>query len=125
MLGGQREVSAVRRTLAVAVAAGSVLLGVAAASPALAAGRTTRAADKLLCSRSANGGTLVKGVCVLPRANVAESYEAFIITSKEDGGTFQIASGSLPPGLKSRPGSGRRGQSSAAPRPRRAPSRSP
>ena len=103
VLRGRREVSAVRRTVAVAVAAGSVLLGVAAASPALGAGRpadAARAADKLLCSPSANGGNLVKGMCVLPRANVADSYEAFIITSEEDGGTFQIVSGSLPPGLK-------------------------
>ena len=102
VLRGWREVSAVRRTLAVAVAAGSVLLGVAAASPALGAGRpagAARAPDKLVCSPASNGGTLVKGVCVLPRAHVAESYEAFILTSKGDGGTFQIASGSLPPGL--------------------------
>lgn len=87
-----------RKTLAVAVAAGSVLLGLTAASPALGAG-ATRAADKLLCSPSANGGHLVNGVCVLPRANVADSYEAFIVTSKGDGGTFGIASGRLPPGL--------------------------
>jgi hypothetical protein len=75
------------------MAAGSVLLGIATASPALAS------ADMLVCSPSTNGGTLVKGVCVLPSGNVGQPYEAFIITSANSGGTFSIVAGSLPPGL--------------------------
>ena len=82
-----------KRTLAVLVAAGSVLLWIGTASPALAS------ADMLVCSPSTNGGTLVKGVCVLPAGNVGQPYEAFIITSANSGGTFSIVSGSLPPGL--------------------------
>jgi large repetitive protein len=83
----------VRKTLAVLVAAGSLLWGIATASPALAS------ADMLVCSPSTNGGTLVKGVCVLPAGNVGQPYEAFIITSANSGGTFSIVAGSLPPGL--------------------------
>src|SRR5258708_24530598 len=70
-----------------------VVLGIAAASPALAS------ADMLVCSPGTNGGTLVKGVCVLPSGNVGQPYEAFILTSSNTGGTFSIVSGSLPPGL--------------------------
>src|SRR5260370_36372921 len=73
--------------------AGLVVLGIAAASPALAS------ADMLVCSPGSNGGTLVRGVCVLPSGNVGQPYEAFIITSSNSGGTFKIVSGSLPPGL--------------------------
>ncbi len=82
-----------RRTLAVLMTAGFVLLGIAAASPALAS------ADMLVCSPGTNGGTLVRGVCVLPSGTVGQPYEAFIITSSNSGGTFSIVSGSLPPGL--------------------------
>lgn len=82
-----------RKTLAVLVTAGSVLLGVATAGPALAS------ADMLVCSPSTNGGTLVRGVCVLPAGNVGQPYEAFILTSANSGGTFKIVSGGLPPGL--------------------------
>jgi large repetitive protein len=86
-----------RKILAVVAAAGSLLLGIAAASPALA---TTKAAkDKLVCSPGSNGGTLVNGVCVLPDASVGQPYEGFIITSNNSGGTFAIVAGSLPPGL--------------------------
>ena len=53
----------------------------------------------LVCSPGSNGGTLVRGVCVLPSGNVGQPYEAFIITSSNSGGTFKIVSGSLPPGL--------------------------
>ncbi len=56
------------------------------------------APDHLLCSPGANGGHLVKGVCVLPAANVGQQYEGFIITSNESGGTFSISAGTLPPG---------------------------
>jgi large repetitive protein len=59
---------------------------------------TQQSADRLVCDAS-NGGTLVNGICVLPSASVGQSYEAFIITSSNSGGTFAITSGSLPPGL--------------------------
>ena len=55
--------------------------------------------DSLVCSPDTNGGQLVNGVCVLPGANVGQNYEGFILTSNNSGGTFFIASGSLPPGL--------------------------
>jgi hypothetical protein len=48
----------------VAVAEGSVLLGVAAASPELAASKPPPV--QLLCSPSLMGATLVNGICVLP-----------------------------------------------------------
>ncbi len=50
--------------MAVVAAAGSVLLGVAAASPALAASKPPPI--QLLCSQTLMGATLVNGVCVLP-----------------------------------------------------------
>jgi hypothetical protein len=83
----------VRKTLTVLVAAGSVLLGIAMATPALAS------TDTLVCSPSTNGGALVNGVCVLPGASVGQPYEGFIITSNNSGGTFAIVAGGLPPGL--------------------------
>src|SRR5260370_35027248 len=55
--------------------------------------------DTLVCSPDTNGGTLVNGVCVLPAAALGQNYEGFIITSNNSGGSFQIISGSLPPGL--------------------------
>jgi hypothetical protein len=72
------------------------LMGIASTSTALAAAPPP---DKLVCSRDTNGGTLVNGVCVLPRANVGQNYEGFILTSNNSGGTFSIIAGSLPPGL--------------------------
>jgi hypothetical protein len=84
-----------RKTLAAIVAAGAVLAGIAAASPALAASRPIT----LLCSPSTNGGTLVNGVCVLPAASVGQPYEAFLLTSNGAVDTFMITKGSLPPGL--------------------------
>ena len=84
-----------RKTLAAIVAAGAVLAGIAAASPALAASRPIA----LLCSPSSNGGTLVNGVCVLPAASVGQPYEAFLLTSNGAVDTFTITKGSLPPGL--------------------------
>ena len=82
-----------KKTLAVLVAAGSVLAGIAMASAALAS------TDRLVCSPGSNGGTLVNGVCVLPSGNVGQPYEGFIITSNNSGGTFSIIAGGLPPGL--------------------------
>ena len=84
-----------RKTLAAIVAAGAVLAGIAAATPALAASRPIT----LLCSPSTNGGTLVNGVCVLPAAAVGQPYEAFLLTSNGAVDTFTITRGSLPPGL--------------------------
>src|SRR6516225_9155386 len=84
-----------RRTLAAIVAAGAVLAGIAAASPALAASQPIN----LLCSPSTNGGTLVNGVCVLPAAAVGQPYEGFLLTSNGAVDTFTITKGSLPPGL--------------------------
>jgi hypothetical protein len=55
--------------------------------------------DKLVCSRSSNGGVLVRGVCILPAASVGQPYEGFILTSTSSGGTFSIVSGTVPPGM--------------------------
>jgi hypothetical protein len=83
-----------RKTRAAVAAAGSLLAGIAAATPALAqSGPIT-----LLCSPSTNGGTLVNGVCVLPAAAVGQPYEAFLLTSNGAVDTFTITEGSLPSG---------------------------
>ena len=84
-----------RKTLAAVAAAGSLLAGIATATPALAQARPIT----LLCSPSTNGGTLVNGVCVLPAAAVGQPYEAFLLTSNGAVDTFTITKGSLPPGL--------------------------
>lgn len=84
-----------RKTTATLAAAGMLLLGIAAASPALA----KTAPLTQLCSPSTNGGTLVNGVCVLPGAVAGLGYEAFIDTSNGAVNTFTVVSGSLPPGL--------------------------
>jgi large repetitive protein len=84
-----------RKATATLVAAGALLLGIAAASPALA----KTAPLKFLCSPSTNGGTLVKGVCVLPHVHVGQSSEEFILTSNGAVNTFTIVSGGLPPGM--------------------------
>jgi hypothetical protein len=84
-----------RKTIAAMVAAGSLLAGIATASPALA--RSTPIT--LLCSPGTNGGTLVNGVCVLPAATAGQPYEAFLLTSNGAVDTFTITKGSVPPGL--------------------------
>lgn len=84
-----------RKALIGVAAAGSLLAGIAAASPALAGSSSIT----LLCSPDTNGGTLVKGVCVLPAATVGQPYEAFLLTSNGAVDTFTITSGSVPPGL--------------------------
>jgi hypothetical protein len=84
-----------RKTPIAIAAAGMLLAGIAAASPALAQSSTIT----LLCSPDANGGTLVNGVCVLPAATVGQPYEAFLLTSNGAVDTFTITAGSLPPGL--------------------------
>ena len=80
---------------AAAAAAGTLLAGIAAASPALA----QSASISLLCSPDTNGGTLVNGVCMLPGATPGQPYEAFLLTSNGAVDTFTITAGSLPPGL--------------------------
>ena len=84
-----------RKTVAAVVAAGSLLVGLAAATPALAQSPPIT----LLCSPSTNGGTLVNGVCVLPGATVGQPYEGFLLTSNGAVDTFTITKGGLPPGL--------------------------
>lgn len=84
-----------RKTMGALAAAGALLAGLAAASPALAQSPSIT----LLCSAGSNGGTLVNGVCVLPAATAGQPYEAFLLTSNGAVDTFTITSGSLPPGL--------------------------
>jgi large repetitive protein len=89
----------VRKMMAVVAAAGSLVLGVAAASPALAGNRPP---IHQLCSPSSNGGTLVNGVCVLPGAIAggANDYFGIIAVSNPNAGdTFKVVSGTVPPGL--------------------------
>ena len=90
-----------RKTMAVLVAAGSLLLGGAAASPALAAAKP--APIQLLCSQSLMGATLVNGVCVLPSpypVGVANDYIQPLAVSNPGGGdTFKVIAGTVPPGL--------------------------
>jgi Putative Ig domain len=87
-----------RKTL-VGLSLGLLLLTVAPAGVAFAKTRPAPAPDKLVCSPTTNGGTLVKGTCVLQRGAVGQPYEGFIITTNNAGGIFSIIAGSLPPGL--------------------------
>ena len=48
---------------------------------------TAEPPDTLVCSPDSNGGTLVNGVCVLPAAAFGQSYEGFILTSSNSGGS--------------------------------------
>lgn len=84
-----------RRLVAALAVAGSVLLCLAAASPALAQNPPVT----LLCSPGTNGGSLVGGVCVLPAATAGQPYEGFLLTGNGAVDTFTITAGSLPPGL--------------------------
>jgi len=81
--------------MATIAVAGSLLAGIAAATPAMAQSSPIT----LLCSPGTNGGTLVNGVCVLPAATVGQPYEAFLLTSNGAVDTFTITKGGLPPGL--------------------------
>jgi Putative Ig domain len=85
-----------KKTIMSGLSAGILLLGFASAGTAYA---NAMSRDRLVCSPGSNGGTIVQGVCVLPRAHVGQQYEGFIITSNNSGGTFAIVAGSLPPGL--------------------------
>jgi hypothetical protein len=90
----------VRKTIAVLITGGCLLLGLAAASPALAG--TRPGPIQLLCSASAHGGTLTGGVCVLPArvAGGANAYDGIIAVSNPNAGdTFNVISGIVPPGL--------------------------
>ncbi len=79
----------------IALVAGTLVLGLGMADPALA----KTAPDRLVCSPAQNGAHLVEGVCALPGAPQGQPYEGFILTGHGSGGTFRITSGSLPPGL--------------------------
>jgi hypothetical protein len=87
--------------MAVLMAAGSLLLVAAGASPALAA--KSPPPIQLLCSQSLMGATLVNGVCVLPSpypVGVANDYIQPLAVSNPNGGdTFKVISGTVPPGL--------------------------
>lgn len=81
--------------------AGLAIAAVAFAGGAFAKPTTSPAPrdDKLVCSPPSNGGSLVRGICVLPRASVGQPYEGFIQTSDNSGGRFSVVAGALPPGL--------------------------
>jgi hypothetical protein len=83
------------KTLAAVMAAGTILAGVAAASPALAA-----QGDTQLCTIADNGGTMVNGVCVLPVMTQGQPAEDILANSSGAVDTWTIVSGSLPPGTR-------------------------
>ena len=80
---------------AVVIVAGTLLAGLAAASPALAA-----QGDGQLCSPGSNGGTVVNGVCVLPALNQGQNAEEFLLNSGGSTDKWTIVSGSIPPGMQ-------------------------
>jgi len=84
-----------KRLMAALAVAGPALLGISAASPALAQAPPVT----LLCSPGTNGGTLVHGVCVLPAATVGHPYEGFLLTGNGAVDLFTITAGRVPPGL--------------------------
>ena len=83
-----------KKAMATVVVAGTMLAGLAAASPALAV-----AGDTQVCS-SANGGTMVNGVCVLPALNVGQNAEEFLLNTGGSVDIWTIVSGSIPPGMQ-------------------------
>ena len=83
-----------KKAMATVVVAGTMLAGLAAASPALAV-----AGDTQVCS-SANGGTMVNGVCVLPALNVGQNAEEFLMNTGGGVDTWTIVAGSIPPGMQ-------------------------
>jgi hypothetical protein len=86
-----------------ATAAMAAGLAATAASPALAS--YPRPSIHLLCSATANSGTLQGNLCVLPpgQTTAPNNYNATIAVSKAGGAgatvTFALTAGSLPPGL--------------------------
>src|SRR5215471_4261906 len=91
----QHRGGAVNKTMAAVVVAGTLLAGLAAASPARAV-----QGDTQLCSPSTNGGTMVNGVCVPPALNVGQNAEEFLMNSGGGVDTWTIVSGSIPPGMQ-------------------------
>ena len=83
------------KTMAAVVVAGTLLVGLAAASPALAV-----TGDTQLCSPGTNGGTLVSGVCELPALNVGQNAEEFLMNSGGSTDTWTIVSGAIPLGMQ-------------------------
>ena len=92
-----KEATKAKWIAAVAIAA-SLVIGAAAGVSAAASPAQRATRDRLACSVAANGGKPVDGVCVLPGTNVGQIYEAFIITTRGDGGHFDVTAGGLPPG---------------------------
>lgn len=84
--------------MAAAAVAGTLLAGLASASPALA-----EQGDTQLCSPSTNGCAMVNGVGVLPALNVGQNAEEFLTNSGGGVDTWTIVSGSLPPGMSLSP----------------------
>jgi hypothetical protein len=84
-----------KTAMAAVVVAGTLLAGLAAASPARAV-----SGDTQLCSSGSNGGTMVNGVCVLPALNVGQNAEEFLLNSGGGVDTWTIVSGSIPPGMR-------------------------
>ena len=83
------------KATAAVVAAGTLLAGLAAASPALAV-----QGDSQLCSPSTNGGTMVNGVCVLPALIRGQPSEEFLLNSGGGVDVWTIVSGAIPPGMQ-------------------------
>ena len=81
--------------MAAVVVAGTLLAGLAAASPALAV-----TGDTQLCSPGTNGGSMVNGVCVLPALNVGQKAEEFLLNSGGSTDTWTIVSGAIPLGMQ-------------------------
>jgi hypothetical protein len=97
-LPGQRVVRPRLRCIACALSVGAVVFGVAAGGVAFAKPPPLTQ----VCSASWNGGTLVKGVCVLPGAiagGANDYFDGILANNNEATDTFSIVSGSLPPGL--------------------------
>jgi hypothetical protein len=84
-----------RKAMTAVVVTGTVLAGLAAASPALAV-----TGDTQLCSPGTNGGTMVNGVCVLPALNVGQNAEEFLLNSGGGVDGWTIVAGSIPPGMQ-------------------------
>jgi len=94
---------AVRKSVAVPVPAGSLLVADAAGSPALAAKKPSPPPIQLLCSQSLIGATVINGVCVLPSpspAGVANNYiQPLTVSNPGAENTCRVISGTVPPGL--------------------------
>jgi Putative Ig domain len=86
------------RTIISGLTVGILVFGVAPASTTLA--KTPPLLQE--CSSSSNGGTLVSGICIMPRAIAGGAHDYFgyvIANNSESSDTFAVVSGALPPGL--------------------------